>query len=240
MNYKIGQLAKITGLTVRTLHYYEQMGLLAQAERSANGYRTYGQEDVDRLQRISILKNLGFSLEQVKNIINNPSYSLAKILPLQIEQLKLNIRRQEMLLGKLKAVKYYSQNPSPELAEQFFKIMSQLKNMNADFNQEEWDVVKAQGAKLGDDHIRKVEAEWPELIKKVQKMIANKIDPKDERVGPLAKRWMELVKEFTGGHKGVEQKVGKMYQQNAANLTLGDPNGTNMAECMNYIQKALK
>lgn len=236
----VGQLAKLTGLTVRALHHYEAKGLLSPAPRGSNGYRAYSEADVKALQQISILKMLGFSLEQIKTCIQNPKYALPKLIPMQIEQLKLKIQREEILIGKLKAMQYYGSNKSPMSMEEFFKIMQQLKNAASDFSEKEWEVVKAQGKKLGDDHIRAVEAEWPELIKKVQGLIKDGVDAKDPQVTPLAKRWMELVKEFTGGHKGVEQKVGNMYQGQGEQIVMGDPNGANMMECINYIQKALK
>lgn len=254
----VGRLAKIAGLTVRALHYYEQVGLLAPALRESNNYRVYSEADVKKLQQISILKSLGFSLENIKKHISDPKFALAKLLPMQIEQLRIKIQREEILLGKLKAMEYYGKNPSPLPMEGFFKIMNQLKNVTLDFSEEEWKVVKAQGKKLGDAHIRAVEAEWPELIKKVQGFIKDGVDPKNPRVAPLAKRWMELVKEFTGGHhlgsarggrpesgqmdvhKRIEQKVGNMYKEQNSQITMGDPSGANMMECISYIQKALK
>ncbi len=238
--YRIGELAKLTGLTVRALHYYEETGLLSRAERGSNGYRQYSAADVARLQKISSLKFLGFSLEQIKQHLHNPKFSLATTIPMQIAKIKQSIVNQEILVERLKAMEYYAARKSPIPAEQLFAVISMTNNMRAYLNEEEWAAVKAQSKKLGNERIRAAEAEWPALIKKVQRLIADGIDPKDPKVAPLAKRWMELVKEFTGGHPGVENKVGNIYQQKGQQIVMGDPNGANMAECINYIQKALK
>jgi MerR family transcriptional regulator, thiopeptide resistance regulator len=63
--WKIGELARRTGLTVRTLHHYDEIGLLSPVERSGGGHRVYGEADVQRLYRIVSLRSLGFPLEAI-------------------------------------------------------------------------------------------------------------------------------------------------------------------------------
>ena len=63
--WRIGELAAATGLTVRTLHHYDAVGLLAPAERSAAGHRRYTSADVHRLYRVVALRQLGLSLEEI-------------------------------------------------------------------------------------------------------------------------------------------------------------------------------
>ncbi len=91
--FRVGELSKLTGLTVRTLHYYEEMGLFSPTQRAANSYRLYSEADVAVLQRISTLKFLGFSLEQIKSFLkaaeDSPAASkssLVKLIPLQIKK----------------------------------------------------------------------------------------------------------------------------------------------------------
>jgi DNA-binding transcriptional MerR regulator len=64
--WKVGALAKAAGLTVRALHYYDQIGLLTPSRRTAADHRLYDGGDVARLYRISLLRRLGFPLEQVR------------------------------------------------------------------------------------------------------------------------------------------------------------------------------
>jgi DNA-binding transcriptional MerR regulator len=63
--WKIGELARRTGLTVRTLHHYDEIGLLSPAERSDGGHRVYDEADVQRLYRIVSLRSLGFPLDAI-------------------------------------------------------------------------------------------------------------------------------------------------------------------------------
>ena len=72
---KVGTLARKTGLTVRTLHYYDEIGLLSPSRRSEAGYRLYGADDVARLQQIMSLRQLGFSLEDIQALLDHPRLS---------------------------------------------------------------------------------------------------------------------------------------------------------------------
>ncbi len=66
---KIGELAKRTGLTVRTLHHYDQVGLLTPANRSRAGYRLYDEKDLHRLQQIMSMRALGLSLQEIGEML---------------------------------------------------------------------------------------------------------------------------------------------------------------------------
>lgn len=86
MTYSINKLAKLAGVSVRTLHFYDQIGLLHPNSIAENGYRFYRTEELQRLQQILFFKELKFSLEQIKNILSNPAVKIEDSLN---EQLKL-------------------------------------------------------------------------------------------------------------------------------------------------------
>jgi MerR family transcriptional regulator, thiopeptide resistance regulator len=73
---KVGELAAATGLTVRTLHYYEQIGLLPATGRSTGGHRLYFADDVSRLYRICLLRRLGFPLAEIATTLDDPAWDL--------------------------------------------------------------------------------------------------------------------------------------------------------------------
>ena len=75
--WKVGALAKATGLTVRALHHYDHIGLLSPSARSPAGHRLYTADDLARLYRISLLRRLGFRLEQISSVLNDPEWQLA-------------------------------------------------------------------------------------------------------------------------------------------------------------------
>ena len=91
-------------------------------------------------------------------------------------------------------------------------------------------------AKLGEEHIREVEAEWPRLMAQVQDAMREGVDPANPQVQALAKRWMELVHEFTGGDAAIAHSLKTIYQQEP--VVAGMDTGP-MRAMMDYIRQAL-
>src|SRR5215203_5254239 len=68
----VGEVAELAGVTVRTLHHYDRIGLLTPSERTAAGYRRYTPSDLDRLHRVLVYRELGFPLEEVATLLDDP------------------------------------------------------------------------------------------------------------------------------------------------------------------------
>lgn len=80
MVYTIKKLADLAGVSVRTLHYYDEVGLLKPQSRSESGYRYYGEEAVVRLQQIMFFRELGFNLEEIRKIVSSPDFNVLEAL----------------------------------------------------------------------------------------------------------------------------------------------------------------
>jgi DNA-binding transcriptional MerR regulator len=80
MSYTVKQLAGLAGVSVRTLHFYDQIGLLRPAAHGQNGYRYYGEEDLLRLQQILFFKELDFSLAEIREIMDRPDFDVLRAL----------------------------------------------------------------------------------------------------------------------------------------------------------------
>ena len=83
MQIKINEAAKLTGVTVRTLHYYDQIGLLRPETVTDTGYRLYGEKDLERLSQILFFRELDFSLAQIKDMLDSPSFDRKEALRAQ-------------------------------------------------------------------------------------------------------------------------------------------------------------
>lgn len=99
MEYTVNQLAKMAGVSPRTLRYYDEIGLLKPARISSSGYRIYGREQVDRLQQILFYRELGVELDKIKDIMNSPDFNELEALKAHYEKL-LEKREQLDLLIK--------------------------------------------------------------------------------------------------------------------------------------------
>ncbi|MGV8906597.1 MAG: MerR family transcriptional regulator [Acetobacterium sp.] len=80
MEYTVQRLAVMAGISTRTLRYYDEIGMLKPARINSSGYRIYGQPEIDELQQILFYRELGVSLESIKNIVTSPSYNGAQAL----------------------------------------------------------------------------------------------------------------------------------------------------------------
>ncbi|WP_422931499.1 MerR family transcriptional regulator [Singulisphaera sp. PoT] len=94
LGLKVGELAKQSGLTVRTLHHYDEIGLLKPSQHSESGYRLYTRAEVVRLQQVLSLRQLGFSLEEIRDCLDGPGFSPSELLRLHIGRLRRQVELQ--------------------------------------------------------------------------------------------------------------------------------------------------
>lgn len=96
--YTVKQFAKLAGVSVRTLHYYDELGLLKAESVGANGYRHYGDAAVLKLQQILFYRELDLSLEQIKSILGSPDFDVLNALHSHKEALQGRVKRLERLI----------------------------------------------------------------------------------------------------------------------------------------------
>lgn len=96
--YQVKELAQIANVSVRTLHHYDEIGLLRPSQRSASGYRKYDQGDLLRLQQILIRRELGLPLEEIRRCLDDPGFDQRQALLAQREQLRARARHTAEML----------------------------------------------------------------------------------------------------------------------------------------------
>src|ERR1017187_2792145 len=124
--WKVRALAQATGLTVRALHYYEQIGLLRPSQRSPAGHRLYDSADVARLYRISLLRRLGFPLDQITSVLNDPEWQLTGAVDRHLGHTQRRAASAARLCPRLAAMAAElarQENPSPE---QLFSTLEEM------------------------------------------------------------------------------------------------------------------
>lgn len=101
MGLPVGEVAGIAGVTVRTLHHYDEVGLLTPSGRTPAGYRQYDEDDLERLQRILCYRALGFPLEAIAGILDDPSVDPVEHLRQQQAQLLGEVERLQRLVASV-------------------------------------------------------------------------------------------------------------------------------------------
>lgn len=101
MKYTVHQLAALAGITVRTLHHYDQIGLLKPSFSGSNGYRYYEEKELLKLQQILFFRELEFSLEQIKDIMDSPKFDFVTAMKDQKKMLQIKRDRIDALLSTI-------------------------------------------------------------------------------------------------------------------------------------------
>jgi DNA-binding transcriptional MerR regulator len=220
--YRVSEFAEKAGVTVRTLHHYDRLGLLRPSGRTEAGYRLYGERDFARLQQIVTLKFIGIPLKQIKELLDRGDLDLAATLRLQRRLLEEKRQQVEAAIQAIEeAERSFKSGRTADLAA-LKKIIEVMERQNAmewtkKYYSEEAQAKIAERAHTWTPELQsKTEQAWKTLIAEVEAAIAAKLDPASAKARTLAQRWSELIRGFTGGDPEVRKGLGKLYadQQN--------------------------
>lgn len=210
---KIGQLAEQTGLTVRTLHWYDEIGLLKPSQFTESRHRLYSSTDIARLQQIKSLQDLGFSLKEIQDLLTRPGFNPEKIISNHLELLNERIETLIRLQQKLQFLASRYRKTEEISIEDLLKTIKEITHMQKYYSPEQLNKLKQRKEMLGEEKIQSAEAEWKELFEKYKTEMEKGTDPAAESVQKLAKRSLDLIAAFTGGDPGIQKSLGRMYQQ---------------------------
>jgi len=211
--FQVGELAKRTGVSVRALHHYDAIGLLAPSRRSESRYRLYDREDVVRLQEIKSLRQLGFSLEEIRDLLAARRLTPLGVVEMHLQRVREQMELQRQLLGRLESIAGQLRAVETPTADEMMRTIEAMTMFEKYFTDEQRQTLKERGDKLGPEAIKAVEEEWPRLIAAVREEMNKGTDPRSERVRELARRWRELLNAFSGGDRQMEESAAKMYRQ---------------------------
>lgn len=197
--WKVGDLAKLTGLTVRTLRYYDQIGLFSPSDYSESGHRLYNKTDLAKLQQIQSLKQMGLSLEEVQSVLTGRnSISASELIFTQMARLKEDIRIQQTLLKELEHVSVLIHNKQPLQSEDLIKLLGAMKmNQEKYFTKEQLDHMKKQYESTDAETMKQAEQEFTAVLNEIRSHMQQGSPATDANVRRLAKQWRELVGMFT-------------------------------------------
>ena len=204
--WKIGELARRTGLTVRTLHHYDEIGLLSPAERSDGGHRVYDEAGVQRLYRIVSLRSLGFPLDAIAQALDSERFDPAQAVEDHLRRLEAQIAQEQQLVHKLRTLR------DRLGADDFLTTIEELTMRERYYTPEQLDQLEQRRQALGEDAIKDVEREWAEIFATLREEMDKGTDPADRRLKPVGERSAELIEMFTGGDPGIQASLKRMYE----------------------------
>lgn len=212
LRMKVGALAKRAGLTVRTLHHWDGIGLLVPGHRSASGHRLYDEADLLRLQQILSLRQLGLPLEAIRELLDARRLTPLEVVEAHLARVREQLAAQRALVTRLERVASDLRSAGTVSADELILTVEATHMFEKHYTPEQLEQLRERGAQLGPERIREVETEWPRLIAEVRAEMDKGADPAGERMQELARRWQGLVEEFTGGDPGITASLGKVWR----------------------------
>ena len=218
---KVGELAKRTGLTVRTLHHYDEIGLLKPSLHTDAGYRLYTAADVARLQQVLSLRQLGFSLEEVRACLDRPDFSPLEVIRLHVARLREQIELQRKLCERLETLAEHFRTAEEVSAEAFLytiEVMTMLENYYTPEQMESFRKRHEADPEGTAELARQGTADWNALLAEYKAEMDKGTDPADPRAQVLDSRRRALVSVFSGGDAAIEQNLKRMWTEQGDNL----------------------
>ncbi len=221
--YRAKEFAQKAGVTVRTLHFYDRLGLLVPSARTPSGYRLYTQADLDRLEQILALRFIRFGLDRIKALLSGSPQPLAAALEMQREIVAEERRRIDQALQAIERAQDALRSNDDEKRWKAVHHVIEAFKMKDDhswtekyYSPEDLDKLAATREKLGPQGMQKAQQDWADLIAEVEAAAKNGEDPAGERAQSLSRRWSDLIAQFTQNDPGVSEGLNKVYkdQQN--------------------------
>lgn len=205
MLLKVGELAKRSGLTVRTLHHYDSIGLVKPSARSDAGYRLYNRDDIARLHQVQALQRLGLSLAEIGAALASPHSQLPQIIAQQLQMLDRQLEQATRLRKRLEHLQtQLLRGDEPELAD-WLKTLELMSMYDKYFTPEELKRLPPNFDNVS------LNAEWTELVKTVRELMDSHTQTDDPRARDVAQRWFEQVQRDVVSDPRLLAKLSDMY-----------------------------
>lgn len=228
MLLKVGELAKHTGLTVRTLHHYDEIGLLKPSGRSDSGYRLYSQSDVQRLHGIQSLRHLGLALADISGLLDGAGTAPDRIIDQQMLALNRQIAQATELRDRLALMRDgLVAGTQPDMSD-WLSTLALMATYGKYFSAAELKRIFA--------NWKLIESEWLPLVAAVRDAMDRGVPHDAPQAQPLATRWMSLMLFWMEGDFDLMERWGHMYREEP--VARGHGNGP-APDMVDYITRTI-
>lgn len=203
MEYSVETLAQLSGVSVRTLHYYDEIGLIKPAVRMVNGRRLYGTEQLLLLQEVLFFKEMGLSLRKIKSILGMKHLNKAAMMQFQKDFLLKEIQRLERLTKSIEQkVEHYKgcKMTNKQIAEQFDdyqnKWKDHLKLFDIHFGTDVVEKAKVDAKTISEEEVERYRERSGKLVQKIIEAFNTNLAVDSWEVQSLMKEQFEFMLEY--------------------------------------------
>ncbi|WP_435016417.1 MerR family transcriptional regulator [Tundrisphaera sp. TA3] len=225
---KVGELARRTGLTIRTLHHYDEIGLLRPSLHTESGHRLYAAPDIARLQQVVSLRQLGFSLEEIRDCLDRPSFSPLEVIARHRARLREQVELQRRLCERLDAIADRLRAAGEVSADEFLRTIEVMTMLEEQFQEA--------ARRVGPEEMRAVEEGWTALLAEVRAG-RDRLDPAGDEAQDLARRWDALTERTMRGYRDFPELKGAIAENYKQGRHEGDDRAPQAADFA-FIERA--
>jgi DNA-binding transcriptional MerR regulator len=207
---RIGELAKHAGLTVRTLHHYDAIGLLKPTARTDGGYRIYGAADIARLHAIQAMRQLGLALEDIGRLLEEGGTSLPVIVEQQVRDIDRQIEQAQKLRMRLGLLQdKLAEGHVPDIGD-WLGTIRLMTTCDKYFSVDELKTIFGNWKLIASDLLA--------LMAEVRGLMKAGVPASSLEVQPYAHRWMALMGIWMEGNIDLIRRWGQMYMKEPSAL----------------------
>jgi DNA-binding transcriptional MerR regulator len=240
--WSIGELAQASGLTVRALRHYDEIGLLTAAGRTASGHRRYTERDLRRLYRVLALRTLGLSLEEIAGVLADSADDLAELrglLTARLRGLEAEAQGIQRLTDQVRGLLSRMDDSSLPDPDQFMTTLEMISVYETSFTPEQRVRLAERRAELGVEAVDAARTEWVGLVEEVLRHVRDGTPVDDPRVQTLVGRWDALGNRFHDGDERISAAARTMWRENSEELGRSLPWPTDqMTALVGYLERA--
>lgn len=215
---RIGDVAKLVGATVRTLHHYHQIGLLIPSHLTEGGHRLYTEKDIQKLYQIAALKNFGFALDEIRDMLGTTTSDPTQLIKIQLDKANEALSRQMELCHALREIQQSLENcHSPSIQEMAEIIMMMQMNTKQYLSEEQIAELKLRYKSSSDQETIQREEEWFSFIDQLKTCKADKIAVDAPQAQMLADYWTAFITSTTGNNAELSDAVHRFHADNPNN-----------------------
>jgi MerR family transcriptional regulator, thiopeptide resistance regulator len=215
--YQVREFADMAGVSVRTLQYYDRIGILAPSDKTDSQHRLYARRDLLKLQQIMTLKQLGFTLKEIKQMIQHPDYDLRSALEaqkqavdVQIEQLKGVSSAMENALQILDETDNWDWD-TVQFIIQGMKDKRYLDWIRRYYSEEQLATLAQQSQDIPLEDIQRAFKKWQSIAEGIRQN--RHLSPDHSILQAFAQQSHDLIHAFTQGDVDIHNAVDRMYSQ---------------------------
>ena len=215
---KVGELAEATGVSVRTLHHYEDLGLLSP-RRNGSGHRLYDREQVARLHQVLALRSLGLELGEIRERLTHPLGSdPGQLVARQLEQIGERRRDLEALERRLEQLAEHLRHQREPLLQELVELVAAGRRAERHYSAEQLDALAARAEALGTEGMIAGQNAWRRIYDEAAKHRAAGLAADSPAMLALAREAQGLIEQFTGGDAGTRAALGRAWSDASTSM----------------------